>query len=238
MAFELDAVKDDPDFKKFIDTTVQSAIDTAVGELKTKNSELLGEKKKLQEMLGKMDGIDPEAARKALAFLDNNKIAKLIAEGKTEEALSTHTEKLTAKFQEQIAALNKQAEDSNTSANSYRSRFEQSVIDNEITRLAAKHGILPDAITDVLARARNTFSYGEDGTIEARDKAGNLVKVDDKILTTEMWVKSLPRHYWPASEGAGATGGKGDDSNELLATAASSGDLAKYRQLRQKGRKK
>lgn len=235
MPFVYDEVKDDPDFIAFVKTTTGEAVNTAVNDLKSKNGELLGEKKKLQELLSALDGIDPEKAKKAMEFLDNNEIARLIAEGKTEEALANHTEKLTIKYQEMIDNLTKERDESKTTASDYRSRFESTMVNSAIQREAIAAGILPDAIPDVLSRAQQVFSYGEDGSIEARDKDGNLVKKEDKLLTPKMWVAGLPRHYWPGSEGAGATGGgRGSDANEQLAQAASTGDHDSYRRLRRK----
>lgn len=234
MAFKAEDFKDDPDFKQFIDSTVASSIESAVGDLKNKNSELIGEKKKLAEKLSSMDGIDPEAARKALDFMSNNEIAKLISEGKTDEALSSYTEKLRATYEEKIAAISEDIEKSKNEANTYKTRYEISIIDSEIRKEALKQGILPEALDDVILRARQIFTYGEDGTIEARDKDGNLMKVEDKLLTSSLWVKDLPRHYWPASDGAGAQGGQKGDTDAQLSAAASSGDLAKYRKLRSK----
>lgn len=157
MAFVYDEVKDDPEFLEFIKSTTSAAVGEAVGDLKSKNSELLGEKKKLQELLSSMDGIDPDKAKKALEFLDNNEIAKLIAEGKTEEALASHTEKLTIKYQESIDNLTKELDEAKGSASTYRSRFESTMVNNAIQQEAIAAGILPDAIPDVLARASSVF---------------------------------------------------------------------------------
>ena len=232
--FVLDEVKDDPEFQKFLKTTVDSSIESAVGDLKVKNSELIGEKKKLMEKLSSMDGIDPVEAKKALDFVSNNETAKLISEGKTDEALESYTEKLRANYEEKLAAVSQELDGAKNESSTYKSRYEQSVIDSEVRKEALKQGILPEAVDDVLLRAKSVFVYGEDGTVEARDAKGNLLKAEDKLVTPALWVKNLPRHYWPSSEGVGATGNQKSDAEAQLAAAATSGDIEKYRKLRRK----
>lgn len=232
--FVLDEVKDDPEFQKFLKTTVESSVETAVSDLKSKNSELIGEKRKLSEKLSTLDGIDPEAAKKALDFMSNNEIAKLISEGKTDEALSSYTEKIRANYEEKLSAVNEELNGTKKQADTFKIRFEQSVIDSEIRKEALKQGVLPDAIDDVLLRAKSVFVYGDDGSVEARDSQGNLVKVEDKLVTPATWIKNLPRHYWPPSDGVGATGGARTDAEAQLASAASNGDIDRYRKLRRK----
>ena len=232
MAFNVDDFKDDVEFAKYVKDTTEALVNTAVADLKTKNETVIGEKKKLQDMLTKFGDMDVDAAKKAMDFLSKNETAQLIADGKFDEVLETHTEKLKSGYQEKIDALTSEKDAISTERDTHKSRYEVSIVDAEIRKLAIKEGVLPDAIDDVLSRGRAIFSYGEDGSVEARTSAGELLKIDDKLVTPISWVKTLPRHYWPASEGAGATGGTMTDKEARLASAASSGDHAAYRKLR------
>ena len=236
MAFNADEFKDDADFISFIKTTTEAAATeaatAAVTDLKSKNEEILGEKKKLQDMLSKYGDLDMDEAKKAMEFLSKNETAKLIADGKFDEVLGSHTEKIKAEYQEKIDALTEERNNIAQERDTHKSRFERSIVDAEVRKLAVKEGVLPEALEDVLFRAGQIFSYGEDGSVEARNSKGELLKVDDKLVTLSTWIKTLPRHYWPVSEGAGATGGRGSDIDERLASAAASGDHAAYRKMR------
>ena len=235
MAFNVDDFKDDAEFAKFIQTTsaaADAAVTTAVADLKTKNEEIIGEKKKLQDLLTKFGDMDVDAAKKAMDFLSKNETAQLIADGKFDEVLASHTDKLKADYQEKIDALTTERDGAFTERDTHKSRFEVSIVDSEIRKLAVKEGVLSDALEDVLARARSIFSYGDDGTVEARTASGELLKIEDKLVTPASWIKTLPRHYWPASEGTGAEGGGMSDNEARLASAAASGDHAAYRKLR------
>jgi hypothetical protein len=236
MAFNAEDFKDDAEFSKFITDrstkAAQEAVTTAVQDLKSKNEEIIGEKKKLQAQLSKFGDMDIEAATKAMDFLSKNETAQLIADGKFDEVLATHTEKLKADYQDKIDALSTERDGAFADRDTHKSRYEVSIVDSEIRKLALKEGVLPDALEDVMARGRQVFSHGEDGSVEARNAKGELLKVDDKLVTTASWLKTLPRHYWPASAGVGAEGGKMTDKEARMASAAASGDHATYRKLR------
>lgn len=235
MDFKAEDFKDDKGFQDYIADTTKSAVETAVSELKKKNSEIIGEKKKLQDMISKFDGLDLDKAKQAMDFVEKNETAKLIAEGKSDEVIEQLTEKLRAKHQEQIDDLQKKLGEIETSAKSYKTRYEQRMVDDAIRVAATKAGVLPEAVDDVLLRARAVFSHGEDGTIEARNDKGELLKIDDKLLTPDLWVTKLPRHYWPASSGTNFDGKDGASKLDAqLEAAAKSGDMTKYRALRKR----
>jgi hypothetical protein len=238
MPFDASKYADDPAFVSFIESKTKeaatAAADAAVTELKTKNAEILDEKKKLQGLMAKFDGLDVDKAKKAMDFIEKNETARLIAEGKSDEVIEQLTEKLRLKHQEQLDELTKKLSDSESTATTFRSRYEQKMVDDAIRAAASKAGILPEAVEDVLLRARSTFSFGEDGAIEARDAKGNLVKHEEKLLTPELWVTNLPRHYWPASAGSGFEGKDVSKIDAQLDSAAKSGDMKKYRALRKR----
>ena len=236
MSFNAEDFKDDEGFAKFIQTTsaaaANEAVASAVTELKGKNEEIIGEKKKLQDIISQFGDLDVVAAKKAMDFMSKNETAQLIADGRFDEVLATHTDKLKAEYQERVDSLTSERDGAFVERDTHKSKYEGSIVDGEIRKLAIKEGVLPDAIEDVLARARTIFSFGADGTVEARNSAGDLLKIEDKLVTPSSWVKTLPRHYWPASEGAGAQGGSMSDSEARLASAAASGDHTAYRKLR------
>lgn len=224
---------------------LDDAVNNAVSGLKKKNDELLSEKKKIAETLKNFENLDPEKAREALKFLEENENAKLLKEGKIEELLAKQTTQMREDHEAKMAEMAKKLEESNNNSHLYKTKYEQKMVEDSIRSAALKAGVRPEALEDVLTRGGNVFSLGEDGSVEARDKNGKLVKTaDDMVLTTENWVEGLKKtapHYWPGSEGAGGLGGEGgggmDDLTAAMNDAAKKGDMVKYRKLREKHKK-
>jgi len=127
------------------------------------------------------------------------------------------------------------------SSNEYQGLFESKVIDDGVRAAAVKAGMIDTAVEDAVLRGRGVFSLDTNKMIEARDAEGKLaISSDKKVLTTENWVEDLKEtspHYWPPSQGAGATGGKiGPESDKAtkLQALADAGDVTAYRAMRDK----
>jgi len=193
-----------------VDLTNANKVTTeeAVAGLKTKNAEILDEKKTLSDNLKKFEGYDPEAVKVATDFYTKNSV------------------NLTA---------------AQKSSNEYQGLFESKVIDDGVRAAAVKAGMIDTAVEDAVLRGRGVFSLDTNKMIEARDAEGKLaISSDKKVLTTENWVEDLKEtspHYWPPSQGAGATGGKiGPESDKAtkLQALADAGDVTAYRAMRDK----
>jgi len=222
--------------KAAIEENVQKAVDQEVSGLKAKNEELLNEKKKLME---NFKDLDPEKAKEALKFLEENEEARLMQEGKFDEIVEKKTSQLKSDYEAKLTELMKTNEELSGIGSKYKSMFETKVVEDTVRETALKAGVRAEALTDVLMRANQLFSLGEDGTVEARDAKGNLVKTDDLVLTPENWIKSLKEsapHYWPPSQGAGASGvsGNAGDLAKKLNDLAAKGNMAEYRKVRAK----
>jgi len=222
---------------------VQEELDKNLSGLKSKNDELLAEKKKIQTLLKNFDNIDPEKAREALQFLENNEEARLLKEGKFDELLSKKTSGLKTDFETQLNEVNAKLKISEEEGNLFKTKYKSKIVEDALREAAIVAGVRPEALTDVLYRGGGVFSLGEDGTVESRDEKGKLrIFEDDIILNPKNWVESLKKiapHYWPDSEGLGAGGGgTQDDLTMQMASAASKGDMKTYRKLREKSKKK
>jgi len=227
---------------KEVTESVDSKIEEAVAGLKAKNEELLGEKKSIQEKLAQFSEItDPEKALEALKFLQENEDAQLIKEGRIDELVEKRVSNMRLEHEKQLEALKKQLEEIAQAKEHYESQYKTKIMDDAMREIAIKAGVRPEAIPDVLMRAKQIFSLAEDGTLEARDKDGKLLKNEKgNVLTPVVWLDSLKEnapHYWPSSEGVGATGGSlsaDADLTEKLAEYARKGDMKSYRKLRSK----
>lgn len=223
----------------------QSKIDEAVSGMKSKNEELLDEKKKISERLKEFADIeDPELAREALKFIKENEDAQLIKDGKIEEVLEKRTSQLRSDHDAIVSDLQKELDKSNLTGTHYKTLFENKTIDDSLRNAALEAGVIPEAIESVLLHGRNVFSLGKDGTVESRDAEGNLKKTEsDMIVNPKNWVEGLKKtdpYFWPGSVGSGAnSGGKGGDGDlvDRMSDAAKKGDMKTYRRLREKHKK-
>jgi len=225
--------------------SAKTQVEEAVTGLKTKNEEVIGEKKVLQESLKAFEGYDPTEVKTASDFYAKNKDAEFLKDGTVDELIEKKTSLITADFETQISVLTGERDEAVTHGSNYQGLFESKVIDDGVRVEATKAGMLPTAVEDAVLRGRSIFSLDKNKQIEARDDAGKLaVTEDQKVLTTKNWVdglKTTSPHYWPSSEGAGAhgkTGVPGTDQMAKQIAAAESGDAKSYRAIRDAKKKK
>jgi hypothetical protein len=222
---------------------IEVEIQKATKRLKSKNAELLDEKKKIQDTLKNFENIDPDKAKEALQFLDENEYAQMVKDGRIEELLDKRTSKLKSEHEEVVQSLGEQLKELSGKASTYEEKYNRRTINEELRKAAAKAGVREEAITDILLRGSNVFSVADDESLESRDEEGNLKKTEDgKILTPENWIEELKNtspHYWPASAGAGAIGSSvsGNALDTAIRRAAEAGNMNEYRRLREQQEK-
>ncbi len=225
---------------KTITDGVATQIDEAVGALKAKNEELIGEKRTIQETLKNFDNIDATKAREALDFLEGNEEAQMIKDGKFEDVIAKRTSTLQSDHEAVLTELNTKLEESEKLGNTHKSLYHRKMIEDSLREAAITAGVRPEALTDILMRGNNVFSLADDASVEARGTDGKLIKTeDDKVLTTTIWIESLKKnapHYWPSSAGIDAHGesGSATDIEAAMERAAVKGDMGEYRRLRAK----
>ncbi len=223
--------------------SAKTQVEEAVGGLKTKNEELLGEKKELGIKLKGWEGFDPKTVKTATEFYEKNKDADFLKDGTVDELIEKKTSQLTSDFETQIAELNTNLTEAQTNGTMYKGLFEGKTIDDGVRAEAIKSGMLPTAVEDAVLRGRSIFSLDENKQIEARDSEGKLAVTEDKkVLTTQNWIEGLKDtspHYWPGSKGANAfPGGGSEDAFQLkLQALADAGDIKGYRKLRDSKKK-
>ena len=216
-------------------------VDKEISGLKSKNSELLDEKKKLQgkyeDFVTKFKEIKPEEALEAYTLV-NSEEGSIFRQGKKlEELVEIQTSGMKKDHQAKIEEFNKKIRDTEEKALKWEQRFKDKVVEDTIRKAAVEAKVLPAAYEDVVMRAKSVFRMSEDGDVEARDRQGNLLKVGDLIATPKNWVEGLKDshpHYWPGSSGGGfggGGGGTGDSLDEQILRAAKKGDHAEYRRL-------
>jgi hypothetical protein len=216
-------------------------LDEEVSGLKSKNAEILDEKKKSDARLKELEAFDFEKAKEALSFLENNKDAQLIKDGRVDELIAKKTSQLTSDFEAQMGEVKQTLTSEKSRGDLYENLYKTKMVEDSLREAAIVAKARPEAITDILLHGTKIFSLAEDGSVEARTSDGKLRKtVDDKVLTPSNWIDGLKKqspHYWPDSVGAGARGPGGMDEGDLTAAlqrAAASGNMSEYRRLRKK----
>lgn len=236
--------KQDQDAKKEeTEALINQRLEEATSGLKNKVTELLSEKKNLQEKYREIK--DPQAALDALKFLQEDEMAKLLKEGKFEEVIDRRTASLRGDYEAKITELDSTFKEVKERADSFENLYKTKVLQDGLREAAIKAKVRPEALPDVILRGTSVFNLGEDNhTLEARDAKGKLLMNSDgtAILTPDTWIQDLKktaRHFWPDNESARFSGNAGDlsDLDAAMVAAANRGDTAKYKELRAKRQK-
>jgi hypothetical protein len=197
-------------------TDVQAQIEQAISGLQKKNYELIDKLKRAQTELDRYTGIDPTHYKSMLSRAANEEEARLLAEGKLDEAFEIRTRRLSEAHKADLAAKDEEIEKRERKA----SRYVQQVFENGIRTAALDANVLPEAIKyGVIGAAAEAFYADDDGNIVARD--GQFGK-DGRPLTLKEWfaeMKSKASIWWPATQGGGATGG-GESGPSTMKRAA------------------
>lgn len=208
--------------KETFATKAKEAIDQEVTGLKEKNSELLGQNKalktdfkQLQAQLEGIDlnaikGLDLGAVRGLLEKASKDEETRLIAEGKIDEVLNRRTERFRQDVEKQLQAKETEIQKHIEAKKKLASR----ALSDAILQAASKVGALPEAMEDIVERARRAgWTVTEDGDVVALDGDEPILGKDGKTpLTPVEWAESLREiapHLWPRAQGAGPTGDQG-----------------------------
>lgn len=195
---------------------VQALIDAAVEKttagLKAKNGELLGKLKESSEQLKTFEGIDPTAVRSILSKFASDEEAGLIAKGDIDTVLKKRTERLQADYDKKLGTEAERA----AKAEAKAAKLADSTLAGTLRDAAIKTGALPEAMEDIVLRARGLWTLNDDGEAVALDGDGEVMfgKDGKTPLTPSEWAESLREtapHLWPRAQGAGAQGsGRGN----------------------------
>ena len=170
------------------------------------------------ELLKKMElykDIDPEMYKKLKAEHDKLQEGELIKAGKVEELVAQRVKAMQEDHNAKVTELQTRYDTANR-------QLETLLIDNEVRSHAAKIGVAPTAIDDVLLRAKTVFKV-ENGQPVAKDAKGNTMYGKDgtNSLGIGDWAAGLKEtapHLFLGSQGSGANnqGNRGGPSNPKL----------------------
>ncbi len=233
-----------------LDAKIAEAVKQATAGLTANRDQILVEKKQLSdqvtslatqmESLGGKEGI--EAMVKMREQLSNDEVGKLLAEGKYEEWYETRTSSMKGEHERQLTALSAKLEESDAARKDAVTQYTNTLLETEVRAACVTAELLDTAHMDALLNARNTFAFDPELKKFIRQNASSgTVYGKDGVTpqTVSEWLeeqKDISRHWWPASQGAGANGGHGGGGSgdiEPDAEAISKMSMPEYNKYRE-----
>lgn len=154
----------------------------------------------------------PEDIKAMMERLENDEMARLAAEGKTDEIVKRHREKWDAERKSAESALQQQIDELTQAKQTLEQQLTQELVDNRAMAAAAKAGVNPEAMDVVKMLAKSQWQL-EDGEPVLRDKDGNMVTGKQGGITFEEWASEQLRashpYLFPQPKGSGAPGSNG-----------------------------
>jgi hypothetical protein len=237
--------KDAPD----VQAMIAKAVADAVAGLKKKNEEVIGTNKKLKDDLAAAKAQPTLSEDEYTEFrslkerIERDEMLRMLTEGKSEELIERVTKKARLDADAKLAAEAEARATSAREAGEWKSRYEQTLVNIEITKSAAA-SVKPqyqDLVTKLVAERVKLV----DGEVRVVDASGavQMSPNGSKPLTVGDYVEGLRATYsdlFVASSGGGANGsGKrppGGTGNKLSAEAAENLSMEEYTRLRSEGK--
>lgn len=195
--------------------------------LERNKQQILDEKKqsdqKLKELEGSLTSLQaafgdrtPEDVKAMMDRLEGDEMARLAAEGKTEELVKKHKEKWEADQKSKLQALQSQLDEMNETNQKLSEQLTSELVDNRALQAASKVGAIPESMDVVKMLAKSAWKL-EDGEPVLRDKNGEIVTGKSGAMSFEEWADGPLReahpYLFPQPKGGGAQGNNGSGSS-------------------------
>lgn len=194
---------------------------STLAEFRNTNTELMKQLASVEEQitLWKVLGEDPTEINKELkelrALRTRVEDKDLIDRRGFDEALNKRTAEMKASTDNQIRTLTEELQRITSERDTAVARYQQSMVNRELTDAALAAGVLPPAIPDVLSRAReHGWILNDKGRVVQRDNDGGtqyVIGADGASpLTPREWLNGYVRdtapHFFAALSGGGSFG--------------------------------
>lgn len=173
-----------------------------------------------KEKLQKYQGIDPEAAKLALAKVQEIQDKQKIDAGKIDEVVAERVQNQVMAMKTDLETRLSAAEQR---ANTAESQLSTVIVDNNVQIAAVKANVLPEAMDDILFRASRVFKV-EGGKAVPKNGDNIVYGKDGKTpMTMDEWMEELKTkapHLFKRAEGSGGgrpgSGAAGSGVENLL----------------------
>jgi hypothetical protein len=161
----------------------------------------------LTNQLKRFDGIDPDAVRQLAAEKQRLEDEQRLKDGKFQEVLDARLKTARADWDKTHGVVVAERD-------ALTGRLTAIQIDQAVVSEATKRGLRPTALTDITARARQTFKLvnGVPQAFEADGQTARMGKDGASPMTLAEWVDALVSdapHLFEANAGSGAAGSGG-----------------------------
>src|SRR5574337_84483 len=160
----------------------------------------------LQKQIEKYKDVDPVKYRELMAIQKKITEKELLDKGEVDQLVNL---RVAAMRDELEGKLNV----SNTELTKAQGQLHVLLIDNVVKSAAIKLGVLPEAVEDVVLRAKGVYVV-ENGVPTPKGADGKMIygKDGSSPMGVEEWLMNLKnsaRHLFVGSQGSGAGGGRG-----------------------------
>lgn len=170
------------------------------------------EHKATKESLKKFEGLDPEKIKEEQEELAELRVRVEDGEGKgpdketIDKLVEQKAKRLVAPVEAERNDLKKQLDALTGENTGLKSKIASTQIETVVRKACADQKIIGTATEDVIAAAERIFGVQEDGSVTTKDNVGVTPGLD--VLDWLADMKDKRPHWWPASQGGGAKGGK------------------------------
>lgn len=128
-------------------------------------------------------------------------------QGKFDQAVAARLKVDMAPLQRENERLTAKLNDATGAIEGLNRTIQQAKVSDALTAAARELNVVPEAHEDLVAIAAPLFAVAEDGSVRTVETAQTTPGLDPRA-----WLESQKErrpHFWPRSQGAGATGGTG-----------------------------
>lgn len=203
-------------YVKTTDGTYQLEVDGAVDnkkldEFRENNIKLLKEAEKFKDL-------NPEKYAELMKLQQQREEKELLDKGEVDKVIENRVKAMRTEFDTEKTSL------MTTNAAMTR-QLETLMIDNTVRTVATKNGVRPEAVDDILLRAKTMFRIQE-GKVVSLDGEGKIVYGKDGTtpLSIDEWtpgLKATAPHLFMSSQGGGGQGSGGPANNTRVGQGVS-----------------
>lgn len=166
----------------------------------------------LQQQLDKLKDIDPVKYRELTVIQQKLEEKELLDKGEVDKVVNLRVDQMRTEMQTTIDTQGAQL----TAA---QAQLNKLLVDNVVKSAALKHGVLAEAVDDVVLRAKSIYSVKDGVPTPTNEKGEVIYSKDGKTpMPVEEWLtdlKKTARHLFAGSTGGGAGGGHRTGTTDL-----------------------
>jgi len=200
-------IHETPEFQETLKAELAKALAAETGGLKSKNSEILAEKKKVQDQLNAILAQAEDAEDQAAL-----KSGKLDVQGLLDKRLNANNQTWQERFQAEQA----EKDQLRKAVDAEKNKLKQFQINQQFGNEALKNEFFqPSAINDLINLASGAWQSTDSGELISRDQHGNVAMgKSGRALTPKEWIEGLTQyhpHYFKPMPGSGGKQGAGNN---------------------------